>query len=155
MGDALRPNFEDPVFASRDNNLIRDGIAERNERFRVWGFKDPNAVRYLEAVYSCLRNPLFVVVERDVVAAANRILRRDKRGRDKLVRDLMQQKGRNVEFALSKGDPTVLVSYEKLIYFPEEFIEELCSYLKLEIPEELGGLVEFLSPGGYKKNGFD
>lgn len=153
MGDDLPPNFEDPSFSRTDILLTRQSIANRNRRFGVWGFKDPNAARYIDGIFDDFRNPVFLIVDRDIVASANRILRRDNRTRKKLLQDILRQKQRNIDIAFAREVPTILISYEKLVTYPENFVSELCEFLGMEFPEQIEELTGFLRPGKYKSEG--
>ena len=43
-------------------------IEKRNATHKIWGWKDPNAVNYLNQLVPKLINPHYVIVSRDAVA---------------------------------------------------------------------------------------
>src|SRR6202011_479678 len=52
-------------------------IADRNRRFKRWGFKFPLALQHIDWLAGALRNPVFLVVFRNPVATAKMLLKRD------------------------------------------------------------------------------
>jgi hypothetical protein len=78
MGHPLVPaTYEDTALISaithRKLDIVKKTINERNERYPIWGWKQPSHVQYfVENVVPLLRNPVFLVVYRDLVATANR-----------------------------------------------------------------------------------
>ena len=78
MGQPLAPaTYEDTALISAINNrklgIIRRTISERNDRYPIWGWKQPSHFDYfVENVVPLLKNPVFIVVYRDLVATANR-----------------------------------------------------------------------------------
>ncbi|MDZ7808846.1 MAG: hypothetical protein U5L11_00285 [Arhodomonas sp.] len=76
MGENLGPVLEDvrlsEAIEAGDTPTVDAIVAERNERFRVWGWKRPAATRYGKVWQSRFRNPYVIAVYRDPFAIANR-----------------------------------------------------------------------------------
>lgn len=132
--------FEDPRFAALlhmeepgkvDVPRLRALIQRRNEEYPVWGFKFPLAINSLPILEQELRNPHFILVFRDVVAAASR--EKMAVGMDALYamrRGLVLQ-SRMIEFAEASKAPCMLLSYEKTLQFPAEVVDLMAQWCGL------------------------
>jgi len=56
----------------------------------------------------------------------------------------------NLQIAQRARCPTLMVSYERASRNPELFISQLADFLHLTPPENLGPLLDFMTPGSYK-----
>ncbi len=149
-----RTNNEDPRFQNRSVDDMRAAIEGRNEHHQVWGWKFPTAVTYLPAVYGVLRNPYFVVVYRDPVAAALSQATKDKRQRPERIalHESSSYIATNTGFVLATERPCLLVSNEKAIGDPDAMVDELADFLQLPKPddERRAQIRAYLAPGQYK-----
>lgn len=136
MGDRLGPVLEDLTLSkaveSKDTRAVDAIVAERNERFDVWGWKRPAAFRYAPVWQPRLRNPYLIVVYRDPFAIANRnrisMLQECLHGIKDATRQLEQLNG----FVQEARVPTLLCSYEKAMTRPEDFVSGVTAFLGLE-----------------------
>lgn len=153
MGDDVPHNHEDQEFIARGNPHRLKMISARNGTHDVWGWKDPNAAMYLNALVQQLRSPHYVIVFRDAVATAQGHARWHSREAKFAISDIIVSQHRNILFALYCNAPCLLVSYERLITKPLEFADELAAFLGVPAPagEARDKLVEFLAPGAYKQ----
>jgi hypothetical protein len=135
---------------------IEELIAVRSSAYRDWGWKDPSAGLYLEAVIHRCRNPLLVFVWRNPFDVAMSLMAVD-RGIS-----IEQAMGFAVRAYVSLwelvqrcGVPTLLVSYERAVAQRETFLNELSAFLRIAPSDDrLNVAVEFLSPdGGYRRIG--
>lgn len=79
LGEGLGHNHEDQdiLTAMGNSSEMHRIVAERNQRFKRWGFKVPDAIYYIDWLTGALRNPVFVVSFRNPVATAKTILKRE------------------------------------------------------------------------------
>ena len=131
-------------------------IEQRNAERDVWGWKYPHAAHYLPALSGVIRNPYYVVVYRDPVAAALSQLRRDAEARRRTSRMALHESNNivnaNTGFVLATGRPSMLVSYERASSDPGALIAEVAEFLGVPKPgEELTArIIDYVSPGQYK-----
>jgi len=147
-----------PANGSRQTAIVREIsrlIEERTDHYANWGWKDPNAAVYLEAVLPRCRNPLVVFVVRNAFD---------------LTMSLMAASGDaiSIEQAMDTtfstylelwrilkkcGIPTLLVSYDRLLRQREEFVDRLAGFLRLSLTaQERASAVDYLRPeGGYHR----
>ncbi|HET9500951.1 MAG TPA: hypothetical protein VFO98_11885 [Marmoricola sp.] len=150
-------NNEDPAFHNHTIKAMRETIAGRDAAHDVWGFKYPNAGKYLPTLVRSLREPSFVIVFRDPVATALSRARWDgdslRRPPRMALHEASSNGNANLSFALATGRPTMLVSTERVERHTSALIDEIASFLGVQPPEEdlRTRILEYLTPGSYKK----
>lgn len=145
------PVFEDVNLAS----AIESGEAERartvidtyNADYPVWAFKRPRLLYHVQDVHSLFRNPVYIVVFRDVFAAAQRtqisggvdiFLTMDK---------LLADNGRIIDFLESTQPNALLVSYEKLMANPALLVDRLIELLPAPVTASARqAAIDFIQP---------
>ena len=147
MGKRFDPanNHEDLDFQAKDVETINRLIQERNKEFDVWGWKDPMTIQNIDKLKN-LRNPQFIVVFRDPYAKA---LSEQKYNNWTIEQGLKQAREYNsllIDFALTHK--CFLISYEKLLVYPEQEIKRLADFLGVDFKKEI---VNFIQPGKYVK----
>ncbi|WP_341860892.1 hypothetical protein [Gymnodinialimonas sp. 57CJ19] len=157
MGPDLGRNLEDPEFNfDRQNKRpeafadhARSIIAVRNASHDVWGWKFPNAGRYLQRIIGDIRAPQLVCVYRDPVPMA---LRRAKTAAEasSFIATRLRAQLRNTALVEELGAPCLMVSYEKAAAYPLVFLQELSAFLNLPLPVHVEDIVSFMAPGTYK-----
>ncbi|QXT41111.1 hypothetical protein [Gymnodinialimonas ceratoperidinii] len=157
MGPDLGRNLEDPAFNFDAQGMAmegflqhaRDTVEARNQAHEIWGWKFPNAARYLEQLAPHLRAPHLVCVFRDPVPAALRRAKTPEEAPDFIAGRLRAQM-RNTELIEKLKLPCLMVSYEKASAQPAEFVQELAQFLRLPIPAHVDEIVAFMARGSYK-----
>jgi hypothetical protein len=150
MGDDVPNNHEDQEMVNRANPHRLQMIEKRNAAHKIWGWKDPNAVNYLNQLVPKLINPHYVIVSRDAVATTKGHMRWHAREAKFAIGDVVVQQQRNVMFSLYCDAPVLFVSYEKVLMNPGSFIAELTAFLDVPPPQDEQSLIAFLAPGSYK-----
>lgn len=157
LGDGYGHTFEDPRFnlnelalhhEARDDQIaaIRASIAERNAEGDVWGWKFPNALRYLADVISEVRRPHLVIVCRDTAAVVGRGRRLTEDARTALVRTA-QMNLRNMRLLKRFDVPGLVISYERALAQPLEFTKDLADYLGRDHPTDGDWFESYITPG--------
>lgn len=147
---------EDPIFKNQHVDKMRDAITQRNSEHDVWGWKYPAAGNYLPDLLSYLRNPYFLVVYRDPVAAALSQSRLDRtRSRRPVPISLHESNANNntnTGFVLATNRPCLLVSMERAAQKPAELIDDIATFLALPEPSEelTKQILDYIRPGRYK-----
>ena len=150
IGSNLPNNLEDPDF-SHGPSVNQELVAGRNAAHPVWGWKFPHGANYIERIFPRLRNPRFVVVTRDLAANGLAIAARhgDQSLEDALEISLKQTR-KNHDLVLKLRQPTLMLSYEKLILKPEQTIAELAEFMDVELTEQLlEDVMGWVTPGRY------
>lgn len=149
--------FEDPRFnlnyltkqlgTKKDAiGAMLESISLRNEESDVWGWKFPNAYRYLNDVLGFVRNPHLVLICRDSAA----VVYRGRRGGESVTNALIRTAQMNLENMkiIEKWNvPSLIISYERALSSPENFVSNLADFLGMEKPIDLEWYTKFISPG--------
>lgn len=146
MGDQLSSRYQDSALLDcinrKDKKQAQKIIVERNGQYPVWGIKKLHLWRW----DTLFREPVYVVVFRDLFATANRRVTLFNRS---LLSEMFKVLGLNflllVFLRLSKR-PILIASYEKALLNPDEFVNGLSSFLGLDDPEKLTEAMQFINP---------
>ena len=105
------------------------GYIKKCERNNLqFGFKDPTAIDWLGQVVDLIPNPIFIYVSRDIVASAER----ERLAGSEIQRTLHMTALRTkqiVSFLLNQSNPTILISYERLLLDPVRGFSEIAEFL--------------------------
>lgn len=157
LGSGYGHTFEDPRFnlnelalahEAREDQLasIRASITERDGDGEVWGWKFPNALRYLDDVISHVRRPHLVIVCRDTAAVVGRGRRPREDARSALVRTA-QMNLKNMRLLKKFDVPGLVISYERALSRPLAFTADLADYLGRDRPDDTSWYASYVSPG--------
>jgi hypothetical protein len=151
-----RKNNEDPQFQNRAMDVMRRAIEERNAERDVWGWKYPAAGSYLPELTNNLRNPYFIVVYRDPVAAALSQARRDRQFNRRSSRLALHESAANnavnTGLVLATDRPSLVISNEQAAADPGNLVDDVAAILGQEppTPELRRRILEYIAPGRYK-----
>jgi hypothetical protein len=157
IGQDLPINLEDDDFNAHILNKrgikpiphIISSLEKRYQTKKIWGWKFPRAIAYLPAIREHVKNPHLILVSRDPMATATREI---LSGTPKMlaIEIVLRLQSRNMELVKEWEAPTLIVSYEKSIQYPERFISDLCQFLCVEKPADTSEILTFMRPGQYK-----
>lgn len=152
LGERYGVNIEDPAFRElHGSDAIRATVAARNAAHDVWGWKHPQPMGYLEDIYSELRNPRFIFVTRDMTATALGIAKREPLSTGKAIDNVAAILRRHHALLRQLDRPTLFVSYEKLLLWPEAVIDELAHFLGMDCDRSTCDRIkEQIVPGHYQ-----
>ncbi len=146
MGDGLDSRYQDQTLLDAvnrgDKAKARVTINERNQRYPVWGTKKLRLWRYDKL----FREPVYVVVFRDLLANANR---RQQLFNVSLLNEMFKLLGLSVNllfFLKCCKRPMLLVSYEKALIYPEEFVNTLAEFIGVHNPDAVTAAIDFIRP---------
>ena len=150
MGDKLSAVYEDveicrPMEAD-DLDGFRKIVSERNLKHQRWGFKRPAAIQYMQRYVSELRNPNFIVMFRDIMAISNR--NRISVGQDPVagLEAAASQYVELVKFVAGIRNPVLLLSYEKSIRSPHQFVESIARFAGIDDPDRIQAALSTINP---------
>jgi hypothetical protein len=103
--------------------VLKRIVAERDELNDKWSFKRPLIYRHSALIEKSMRNPRYIIIFRDPLAASNRSAISVGRSILDAMRMYRNQFGITVEFILKCKAPILLLSYEKVLINPSEAIE--------------------------------
>ena len=143
MGERMDPrgNEEDLDFQHADAARVTEVARARDAAHDLWGWKYPGAFHTIHDWYRGLRDPYFVVVFRDVLAAAQTEL--TSGNFDDLIQTTamkLEHTARILEFvsrASNEGLPTLLVSYERAALDGGGVVDALCEFAGLAPTDEV------------------
>jgi hypothetical protein len=150
MGDNLGHNLEDSEFHQGPLKLPKV-IENRNNRFDVWGWKRPDSPRILGKVIDDLRNPRLILVTRDPVAVGLSLTKRNDRTKEAALAASMASLQKNLEVMHDLKIPSLVISYEKAVLSPKVAVQEIASFLCLDVSEsKIHTISKFIKPGRYR-----
>ncbi len=114
-------------------------IGDRNEKYHRWGFKFPSLQNHLlPPQLSQFRAPHLILVMRDPVATANRAFSSDTEVNSIVdaFLNVTRQVTDLVNFMQKVECPTLLISYEKLLAFPDQTIDSIARFCGITLTPE-------------------
>ncbi len=152
MGAAINDIVhEDETFGrlleARDRAGLVSLIAERNAAYGTWGFKLPMLCAWLDADDMALfNNPHVIAVFRDPVAIAVRAALSEYQAEMVALRRAADDMAAMVGFVERLRCPKLLLSYEKALVFPGDFVDAVLRFCGLPenaaLREQLVSLIE-------------
>ncbi|KJV06215.1 sulfotransferase family protein [Methylocucumis oryzae] len=146
MGDGLDSRYQDQTLLDavnrRDKAKAVATINERNQRYAVWGTKKLRLWRY----DNCFREPVYIVVFRDLLANANR---RQQLFNVSLLNEMIKLLALSVNllfFLKCCKRPMLLVSYEKALIYPDEFVNTLAEFIGIKDTSAITTAIDFIRP---------
>jgi hypothetical protein len=143
--------FEDEAIArcldARDIPALRQIIAARNATFPTWGFKFPTLCEALEPGQLALFDrPRVIVTFRDPVAMAVRRSVSEYREPMQALAEVAADQTAMLAFVCALPCPSLLVSYEKALMSPEDFVDALIRFCDMpqsaDLRRRLSALIE-------------
>ena len=148
---AHAPVFEDVELAGAiecgDRDVARRIIRANDERHAIWAFKRPWLTDRLEVAESLFSRPKYIFVYRDLLSIAKR--NAISMGGEVLpsMRQALHQYARTLEFIARSRPSGMLVSYEKALRYPNDFISSLVTFCGLSPSEQqVRAAVTFIEP---------
>jgi len=147
--------FEDEAIArvinSGDRAALRQVIAERNASHRLWGFKFPMLWRALDvAQLAMFDQPRLIVTFRDPVAMAVRTSLSEYQDPMRMLQKVAVDQAAMMAFVERLDRPNLLLSYEKALTSPREFVGAIMQFADMpyhpELCDRLLGLIELNRP---------
>jgi hypothetical protein len=128
--------YEDEAMAkiliSRDIDALTRLIAERDANYGTWGFKFPMLCRPLgHEDIARFSDPHVIVTFRDPVSVAVRTSLSEYQEPMRLVRTAVEDQAAITTFIERLRCPTLLLSYEKSLAFPGDFIDAILQFCGL------------------------
>ena len=133
MGQNTPPLYEDESLSKYiddlDKNNIKKIITERNINYALWGIKKPSLK--LLSLRHLFREPVYIVVFRDIFATANRrVISKNQSLFSEMFKSYYFYL-RLLIFLRFNKRPVLMVSYEKSLLQPENLVEGVTHFLGL------------------------
>jgi hypothetical protein len=146
MGVFIGSQIDNAVFEDREvfslleseNSLseFKTLAKERDSKYSIWGWKRPKSITYINSFEPHITNPHYVLMFRDLLAVSLR----NEIAMEKDFRNFLQiaisDYQKVIEFINTTDKPCLLVSYEKAITKPEQFLDVLSSFLHIDLDKE-------------------
>jgi hypothetical protein len=104
-------------------------IDDYNAMHPIWAYKRPRLLYHIQDVHTQFRNPVYLVIFRDVFAAAQRTAISGGVNLFLSMKKLLGDNGRILAFLRSERPNAILVSYEKLLARPDLLVDEVLALL--------------------------
>ncbi len=152
--DLSDDSSEDPEFQLSDKRQLIAKIRRNNASHAVWGWKYPEAFRYLDKIRSTLRNPHFIVVTRDVTGVASSYRRQEGIALKSALAEANRRYAQLFRFIRKEQAPLLVMSYEKALMAREQAVRELGQFLGREATQaQAREYSEFIVDSGYNHFG--
>jgi hypothetical protein len=135
------------ILASRDAAALKRIIRERDDEYRSWGFKQPMLCHDLDAGQLALFNdPSVIVTFRDPVSMSVRTSLSEYQQPIQALREAMSDLNAMMAFIADLRCPVLLLSYEKALTFPHDFVDAIMQFCDIPrnaaLRERLIGVIE-------------
>lgn len=126
------------ALAAPNREVLRQIIDIRNADHPRWGFKYPSLYRALDAVeLRCFDRPRVIVTFRDPVSMAVRTSLSEYRESMRAMHDIITDQTAMIAFIGELSCPNLLLSYEKILMFPQDFIDVMLEFCGIPRSNEL------------------
>jgi hypothetical protein len=111
-------------------------VREFNREHAVWGVKDPLLTFYLPLLARYWRNPVYILVLRNVVTTAARQAPHFQRPFEKCLTKVLTGYRWLTRFAMASGRPLLIINYEAAMQNKEEVAQTLADFCGAPLSEE-------------------
>ncbi|MEY4768075.1 MAG: hypothetical protein RL637_714 [Pseudomonadota bacterium] len=150
MGNTQSHTYEDHEMAEclrmNDYAKAQQIIQQRNQLYPIWGFKKPSLKLLNPRWQKLFRDPIYIVVFRDILAIANR--RTIGNGSD-----LFTNMNRALYYYLKINQfidhterPVLAVSYEKALFNPELLVKSIADFIGIVDQKAMQKAIDFIQP---------
>jgi len=140
---------------------VKSLIKGNNEKYDIWGWKDPLCSLYIDKVIGELVNPHFLIVTRDISAIAmrERATRKNTLSANDTISKFTIRKlqmahdlyARAIAFTEANEYPTMLISYERSLRYKERLGSSVLDFVRPDLSsserkELIGKITNYISP---------
>lgn len=134
IGDRSKePVFEDvklaELFEQKSYDKAKNVIDEYNAKYKIWAFKRPSSIDYLDKVHKTVRNPFYIFIFKDVLSIANRNSISMKMDIIHGLQRAQNDYDRILKFITKTDLNGLVMSYEKVMQNNEDLINALVSII--------------------------
>lgn len=123
------PTFEDArldaAFRSGEAERVQGLVDDYNARHRVWAFKRPASLAYLDQLHQVVRNPVYLFIFKDIFSIANRNDISMQWNLKKGLRTALRSYRQMVDFIDGRAPNGLMLSYDRVVQNKETFIDTL------------------------------
>ena len=151
-GDKSRqPVFEDVHLSlplEKNDFSTAQSIIDQYNIKEVWAFKRPSAINYLEQLDKLCRNPIYLIVFKDIFSVSNRNSISMKTDVVSGLKKAHEDYAKILKFIGNNNPNAFLLSYEKIIGNKEFFVETMIDLIGKEqiSPEQKESALAFIEP---------
>lgn len=152
-------NHEDVEFQFQGIDIVSKLIDRRNERYDIWGWKDPNTINIIDDLIFSekLVNPHFIIVFRDLLAISMHTMKHHGGdiAKEITVNNAINTRLSSFVFRYGRYFPIHLVSYEKAKENKEDFVKSLSEFCDVGVSDGLmGDVLEWIGKYPYNYKNF-
>lgn len=134
--DNRSPVYEDiplsHALENQDFDTAKELIEEYNQLHKIWGFKRPTINSNISNLHKIVRNPVYIIVFRDVLAIAKRNSICTGETMQSTMSRSLNEYNTILKFIDSDNPSALLVSYEKALVRKNNFVETIINFLSIE-----------------------
>jgi len=134
MGARTGRNHENPSFQHERLQDLQREIKFLNTQHDTWGFKYPRASLMLDFYSEHLRNPVFILVTRNIASVVDSWCARGTNDPIDTALHAIEYYNSALGAMREKQCPAIVVNYEQACRSPVAFIKTLINFLEIEVP---------------------
>ncbi|GAB3483139.1 hypothetical protein [Polaromonas eurypsychrophila] len=156
MGDkAVAPVYEDTrlskAFEDNDEVQIDKIINEYSVKNAKWGWKRPSSIEYLKYADDKFNSPIYIFIYKDILSIAQRNVISALEDISPAMRRAIKQYANSLEFLELKKPYAMLVSYDKALSNPKNFIHSLIDFYDLTPTiAQINDAIKFVQPNPHE-----
>lgn len=141
------------LFHENDSSqTIIDRVEDLDKQHKMWGWKSPRAVFFVDKLACYLSNPHFIIALRNPIAVCQSVGRHNKLPMEVTMRDIAPVFSAIAEFTSRCPYPLALFNFDEVGDSPRQLVEDLREFLGISDPD--GTLASnatdfFHAEGGY------
>jgi hypothetical protein len=150
MGDQAKPPvYEDlrlsDAIEAKNIELSREIIADYTSRNKMWGWKRPSSLNYLTGIDKLFNKPYYVFVFKDILSIS---LRNKISANSDLIKNMLRvnlELHKMIRFLSEVDCYALLVSYDKALSEPKNFVNSLISFYDINASEsQISSAISFI-----------
>lgn len=150
MGDQAKPPVYEDVRLSeaieaKNIALSRQIIADYTSRNKMWGWKRPSSLNYLTGIDKLFNQPCYVFVFKDILSIG---LRNKISANSDLIENMLRvnlELHKMIRFLSEVDCYALLVSYDKALSEPKNFINSLISFYNIDASDlQISNAINFI-----------
>jgi len=136
------------LYTQPDETAFAALVEERNAKYDSWGFKLPGAWKQAAWLKKYLRDPLYIVIYKDLVSVTRRRFGKSRsRWLRKIRNTARQQKASTDGIYKAKLNPLLILSYHRAVILPKLFVRKIATAIGFNGDDDLlDKAVEYIQP---------
>ncbi len=142
------------IYESLENNQLnkfKQLVEKENTKNKLWGWKRPKSIEYVETFEPLVRNPHYIIPFRDYIAIASRNqMDTGLNIRENIMNTHIEKYSKVISFISKNKKPLFVFSYEKSLSNRRYFVEQVANFIGISDIEKIDQAIREISPNNGK-----